>query len=622
MKYVVIGFLILFVFAAIFVFVTNTFYVSVNFDENGGSYVSSMVMEKKNSYLEKTPPPPYREGYVFTGWFYDKGLTQPVEYPLKLDRDYRLVAGWKLDEVAVSFETNGGTKMRKLEYARGWKLGKPADPKKENYKFSGWYFDPELTDEVYFPLLVNQEYTLYAAWETMEYTATFYCNDKIQTKYITQNAGTHIREPSKPRLEGYTFKGWYYDQNYTTNVTFPLKLERDITLYAKFLSDKAKVTTNVGVGGMERSFEIKRTEMLTGLDKPERDGYTFIDWYYDSNFIYKVSFPIEIDDDITLYAKFLSNKVKIVFNSENGFLPKILEINREREVTAIEDPIRAGYVFKGWYFDNTLTKPVIFPFVADKDYDLFASWEKNSLVTNNVSSNSNNYKVAVLSSESDVFRYEKIKNLEYKLVECLDPTLSGSLIINKPKDNIGLVTIIGDGVFQSYSDLENVVIFNSITGIGANAFAWCTNLENISLGESVISIGSQAFAGCTSLRSIIIPNSVKVIGAFAFGWCSNLESITIGNSVVSIATELFSGCSKLESVIIPKSVVTIENAAFKDCTSLKEIIIPSSVVSIASNAFQNCNKLETVYFTGTQAEWNTKPYRNIFANAKVVFSYK
>ena len=100
---------------------------------------------------------------------------------------------------------------------------------------------------------------------------------------------------------------------------------------------------------------------------------------------------------------------------------------------------------------------------------------------------------------------------------------------------------------------------------------YCSNIESIIIPNSVESIGDDAFAWCRSLKSIIIPDSVKWIGDDAFIWCKNLKSIVIPNSVEEIGNYAFSKCRSLKSIIIPDSVKSIGNRVFWSCDNLKSL---------------------------------------------------
>ncbi len=84
------------------------------------------------------------------------------------------------------------------------------------------------------------------------------------------------------------------------------------------------------------------------------------------------------------------------------------------------------------------------------------------------------------------------------------------------------VVCIGQGAFDSCSDLTSITIPSSVTSIAEGAFFGCSGLTALSIPNSVIGIGRLAFFHCDSLNSIIIPDSVTSIGERAFGYCTSL----------------------------------------------------------------------------------------------------
>ena len=171
-----------------------------------------------------------------------------------------------------------------------------------------------------------------------------------------------------------------------------------------------------------------------------------------------------------------------------------------------------------------------------------------------------------------------------------------------------LIIFTDNGFVDIPKDVENVIIYDSVTSIGNSAFYNCTSLTSITIPDSVTSIGENAFFDCRSLTSLTIPNSVTSIGEYAFGYCDSLTSITIPDSVTSIGELAFNGRkSVVEGTIptiaidyIPKGnlqAVTITSGtsigeyAFGYCDSLTSITIPDSVTSIGVYAFSGCTNL-------------------------------
>ena len=157
------------------------------------------------------------------------------------------------------------------------------------------------------------------------------------------------------------------------------------------------------------------------------------------------------------------------------------------------------------------------------------------------------------------------------------------LLMSKRSSISGTVTVPSE--VEDGSDRFTVV------EIGRYAFSGCSNLDTVIIPNSVTTIGRYAFNGCSGLKAVDIPNSVTVIWQYAFISCKELKEVTIPSSVKTIGDGAFYECSKLEAVIIPNSVTTIRRYAFKGCSGLKEVTIPSSVKTIGDGAFSYCNQL-------------------------------
>ena len=156
------------------------------------------------------------------------------------------------------------------------------------------------------------------------------------------------------------------------------------------------------------------------------------------------------------------------------------------------------------------------------------------------------------------------------------------------------------------TNLQAVVIGDSVVSISSQLFQNCTNLTSVTIGDSVTSIGNQAFSGCNGLTSVTIPNSVTSIGVGAFAGCNGLTSVTIGNSVTSIGVSAFAGCSGLTSVTIPNSVTSIGVGAFSGCSSLTSVTIGNSVTSIGNQAFSGCSSLTSIVVSNDNTYYDSR----------------
>ncbi len=148
---------------------------------------------------------------------------------------------------------------------------------------------------------------------------------------------------------------------------------------------------------------------------------------------------------------------------------------------------------------------------------------------------------------------------------------------------------------NSYSNGKGTIVFDrEITLMGDYAFMECSNLESIIIPESVTSIGYLAFAGC-GLTTVQIPDAVTSIGKQAFEGCFSLESVTIGQGVTFIAQSAFYRCESLKDITIPDSVTAIGEMAFAECYSLTSVTFGNNVTAIGNFAFRNCSVLTAFY---------------------------
>lgn len=105
-------------------------------------------------------------------------------------------------------------------------------------------------------------------------------------------------------------------------------------------------------------------------------------------------------------------------------------------------------------------------------------------------------------------------------------------------------------------------------------------------GLPVKTIGSGCFA-TTDIESVIVPDSVTEIWDSAFFHCKNLSKITLSKNITAIAPKTFEGCTALTDIEIPEKVTVIDAYAFFECASLTKLTVPQGVTTVATYAFLN-----------------------------------
>lgn len=158
---------------------------------------------------------------------------------------------------------------------------------------------------------------------------------------------------------------------------------------------------------------------------------------------------------------------------------------------------------------------------------------------------------------------------------------------------------IYDGAFAG-SELESVVIPDTVEIIGSSAFEGAEKLSRVTFGKSVQTLGSRAFSGCTALTEITLPGSLESMnGAHVFYGCTSLRTVVFEEGALSVGSAMFQDCTALTDVKLASTIKTFGSHAFLNCTSLETITIPASFgtkTGDCADAFAGCTSLKTVIF--------------------------
>lgn len=194
---------------------------------------------------------------------------------------------------------------------------------------------------------------------------------------------------------------------------------------------------------------------------------------------------------------------------------------------------------------------------------------------------------------------------------------------------------INSSVF-SESDIEEIIIPDTIRYIGEKAFYSCDKLEKIHWGKGLLEVGEEAFYGL-NISEVILPEGLEIIGVNAFSEAT-IKSLDIPDTVLLIRMGAFSDCAQLTDIRIGTCVCRIDNGAFSatpwlesqtdefvivgdgvllkyngtnshvevpegikslssvfdnfDCGNIIEIKLPNTLIAIGDLAFWGCRDLE------------------------------
>ena len=336
--------------------------LEVIFISKGGSEVPSITGIISGSKIEK-PSDPVRDGYTFLGWYKDTDGELVEEFNFEeetITESIVLYAKWEIKKYALVFDSNGGSSVASQSVNYGELATRPTTPTKEGYIFIGWYSDAELKHEFDFVnTTILKDYTLYAKWELgseSEDRFKVYFNSKGGSAVPTlENIayGSKIEKPEDPVRDGYTFLGWYKDEQGALVDRFDFTkdtITEDITLFAKWTITTYLVTFDVDGGSSIASQNVNiHGKVIPPSHNPVKANHTFIGWYKDKACTMEWNFSEDtIISNTTIYAKWEKNpvtedvEIKFPFAQFNSSVPKDSELKTTVDFEIGQFKVSAG----------------------------------------------------------------------------------------------------------------------------------------------------------------------------------------------------------------------------------------------------------------------------------------
>ena len=204
-------------------------------------------------------------------------------------------------------------------------------------------------------------------WTAPTYAVTLNTNGgTINSGNVTgYTYGVGATLPTDVTRTGYTFKGWYDNENLTGSpVTAIGGAETGNKEYwAKWEINQYTITFDTNGGSEIAPITQDYGTEITAPDNPTRKGYTFKGWDKEI----PKTMPAE---NITVKAQWEINQYTITFDTNGG--SEIAPITQDygTEITAPDNPTRKGYTFKGWDKEIPETMPA-------ENITVKAQWEIN-----------------------------------------------------------------------------------------------------------------------------------------------------------------------------------------------------------------------------------------------------
>ena len=313
------------------------------------------------------------------------------------------------EALVVTFHANNGTEDTATQKIFGGKGTLKANTFTcEGKIFAGWATsaDGAVVYEDGAAITTETDLELYAVWSDA-YTVTLRNGDTDTTVLVPQNSAIGSRIPADPTKKGYTFEGWFNGEEKLTAETV---ISGDVIYTAQWSPITYTIAFSGGEGGQGAMDSIPATydqEVTLPKNTFTRPGYYFNGWSASSGASsgsYADEKPVKNLTDhqqgetVTLYAAWYGLPVNVTLHpnydgAENGTRTCIVGSNYNyilkegggTKFDAIEDPVRTGYIFDGW-FDaaeggNAVGPSYKFTAVdAENGFHLYAHWTKGITV--------------------------------------------------------------------------------------------------------------------------------------------------------------------------------------------------------------------------------------------------
>ena len=370
----------------------------VNFYVDDTLYAN--IKSKGNEEI-RLPDDPFKDGYVFHGWYKDKGTwKQPFDKNSLLNQTLKdtlsVYAYFTIEEeqertVHVSFDTAGGGTVAPVKLKVGDLVSEPQGLNRPGYDLAGWYKEADYRSRWDFAVdRVFSDMTLYAKW-----VASSDMNDaqiidgdfeiEGNNLYIrVANACDQLTFSEHLTLSPYAVYSIYRDSACTDKIssdTVEIKIGNNLFFIAVTSSNGANnniytanvyrkniftVTFRFHNGRADKEIRVEEDSLIAAQDPGTKTGYSFAgwaDWEFDSD---------TVSTNVTLEAQWKANEYDITFDSLLGSPVGRVKVTYGTSFSW-QTPVKTGYDFLGWSDGQTM--------LTDASGHSLAAWNKAESLT-------------------------------------------------------------------------------------------------------------------------------------------------------------------------------------------------------------------------------------------------
>ena len=385
----------------------KTFSVTFNATLHGKTEVKFVkIMNEGDVVSEPSPDEIITEpGYRLVGWFTDENCTVGNEYNFStpLTDNLTLYAKWEVADYTISYEMNGGTNA----------AGNPttyninsddivlATPTKEGASFDGWFYNYE--NDVFSNRATqiskgsSGDKTLYAKWTPIKYTIRYLSGSTIAKTIPSDEKEYGVNIQLKGAVEEFAHKGCVQDGWSTEDLgdkVFDVGATYDgnegLMLYPHWVCQEFTISYEMYYGINHEDnvgkYQGPAAFTLMNPDPALNPEHYFENWYTKDDFKTSIRFIQDIDEDITVYARWYNNVTyqpgtrldgtEAKNKTEKNYLNKTYTLK-----TSIDKYTLANYTLDGWSTtdggDKVYDLGQVLPAEFQSNLTLYPHWTEN-----------------------------------------------------------------------------------------------------------------------------------------------------------------------------------------------------------------------------------------------------
>ncbi len=354
-----------------------------------------------------------------------------------------------------------------------------------------------------------------------------------------------------------------------------------IIIFALLLSmagcygDMITISFNTLGGNNVPSISVSANATSLTLPVPEKEGFQFSYWCYDSEGTQRVDTSTIPTENTTFYAKWTAKLITVTFITTN---PTTQEVSRQYVYVSYGENLPTSEMpeiteldgYDGIWLSNGLTsvttaqtiyarysikKHSVNYFVDGEEYAAYLGEPQTAIATPSAPTKEGYYFAGWYYGEDSLERLstsinaipEQSINLYARFIDISETSRFFSYITDQ--GNVKITGLSSVGRAQKEIVIPSQINGDNVTSIGYS-------IEN-SPANSLSVFSSE------TLETVIIPQTITSIGSFAFYGAFNLKEVIVeGSGLVTIGTGAFAGCEKLISFDLPVSTTNLGKYCF------------------------------------------------------------